>query len=282
MLTELIKCAFNFEIIAFHRFIGDIIGHRDGIGRLFAFIGEIDSAIAVASLRSEERLCKPVFMRDKILHIDRLVHPLIEDCTTNSIDLDHRSILLTGSNMSGKTTFIRAVAINAILAQTLYACFAETYAAPFFRIYSSIRVTDDLSDKTSYFLEEVLIIKEFIAESQNGGPCLFILDEIFKGTNTVERIAAGKGILSYVNGPEHFVFVSTHDTELTHLLEDDGYALYHFCEKITDGQLTFDYKLQAGRLKTRNAIRILELYDYPHEIIADAVRTQLALQNSAS
>ena len=98
---------------------------------------------------------------------------------------------------------------------------------------------------------------------------LFILDEVFKGTNTIERIASAKAILSYLNKKNNLVFVSTHDVELSALLATQ-YELYHFAEAIENNQFYFDHKLKAGALKTSNAIRILELYNYPAEIIEEA------------
>ena len=92
----------------------------------------------------------------------------------------------------------------------------------------------------------------------------------FKGTNTVERISGGKAILSYLNKGNNLVFVSTHDIELTELLETENYELFHFSETIESNELTFDHKLKKGKLKTRNAIKILELYNYPTEIITEA------------
>jgi DNA mismatch repair ATPase MutS len=117
-----------------------------------------------------------------------------------------------------------------------------------------------------------------IEESSNTMNNLFLLDEIFKGTNTIERIAAGKAVLSYLAEFENnIVFVSTHDVELTELLEDK-YDLYHFTEVIQEGQIHFDYKLKKGQLATRNAIRILEINGYPQEIINDAKSTSYTLQ----
>jgi DNA mismatch repair ATPase MutS len=102
----------------------------------------------------------------------------------------------------------------------------------------------------------------------------FVLDEIFKGTNTIERISGGKAILSYLNNSNHIVLVSTHDIELTDLLAQNNYDLYHFSEHIEQEELQFDHLLKKGKLQTRNAIRILELYDYPSEIIFDARTTE--------
>ncbi|MGY0406951.1 MAG: MutS-related protein [Polaribacter sp.] len=115
-----------------------------------------------------------------------------------------------------------------------------------------------------------MAIKELINASLNTAPCLFILDEIFKGTNTVERISGGKAILSFLNKKQHTVLVSTHDIELTELLEEDNFALFHFSEQIKEDALLFDHKIKKGKLKTRNAIKILDLYEYPPEIITEA------------
>ncbi len=270
-LTELVKIFFNLEYIIFYSFIDSIKKERDSIDKLFCFIGEIDAAISTASLRAGNvKNCKPEFVNEKQIFIEKMVHPLIENCVSNDFNLAGKSMLLTGSNMSGKTTFIRTIAVNSILAQTLHFCFAKKYLAPFFKVHSSIRITDDLLDDTSYYLQEVHTIKNLLKASENKNTCLFVLDEIFKGTNTIERVSAGKAILSYLNKENHIVFVSTHDIELTELLENDGYELYHFREQVTNDDLYFDHKLKQGRLTTRNAIKILELKKYPAEVINEA------------
>ncbi|PCH54344.1 MAG: DNA mismatch repair protein MutS [Flavobacteriaceae bacterium] len=272
---ELIKIQFNLEYIIFFSFIDSIIKEKESIEKMFLFIGEIDSAISTASLKSNENLiCTPKFTKNKQIISKDIYHPLINNCIPNNLNLINNSMLLTGSNMSGKTTFIRTVAVNSILAQTLNVCFAKEYSAPFFKVYTSIRVTDDLLDNTSYYLEEVLTVKELVDASKNDENCLFVLDEIFKGTNTIERISGGKAILSFLNKENHIVLVSTHDIELTDLLEKENYELHHFSENIENDELFFDHKLKTGKLKTRNAIKILELYKYPTEIITEARNTE--------
>ena len=270
-LAELIKIQFNFEAIIFYSFIDDIVKKRKSIDELFQFLGEIDSAIAVASLKyKNEFICKPNFVEQKKLNIIGIIHPLIENCISNDINLSNKSLLLTGSNMSGKTTFIRSIALSSITSQTMNIAFAKEFSIPFYKVYSSIRITDDLLENTSYYLREVLTIKSLIEVSDESDPCLFVLDEIFKGTNTIERISGGKAILSYLNKEKDFVCVSTHDIELAEVLDDENLELYHFSEQIKNNVLHFDHKLKKGKLKTRNAIKILELYDYPKELIADA------------
>lgn len=276
LIIELLKIQFMIEYIIFYSFVDSISKEKENIDKLFQFIGEIDSAISVASLKSDKlENCEPKFTTEKHIYTKEIIHPLIENCIANDINLSEKSLLLTGSNMSGKTTFIRTIAINSILAQTLNVCFAKEYSAPFMKVYSSIRITDDLLEDTSYYLKEVLTIKELIEASNDKNPCLFVLDEIFKGTNTIERISGGKAILSFLNKNNHIVLVSTHDIELTDLLVKENYELFHFSELIEKEELIFDHKLKEGKLKTRNAIKILELYKYPTEIITDARKTVL-------
>ncbi len=275
LIIELIKIQFNIESIIFYNFIDDIIKKNESIDKMYSFIGEIDSAISVASVSFENnKICKPKFVDTKEIIIKDMIHPLINDCVPNDIKLQNKSLLLTGSNMSGKTTFIRMVAINSILSQTLNIAFASEFSIPYYKVYSSIRIEDDLLEDTSYYLKEVLTIRDFIEISKAKHPSLFILDEIFKGTNTIERISGGKAILSFLNKENNFVLVSTHDIELTELLVNNGYELFHFSEKIEKDKLLFDHKLKKGKLKTRNAIKILELYGYPKEIISDARKTE--------
>ena len=195
----------------------------------------------------------------------------------NTLTLDGTGLLLTGSNMSGKTTFIRTVMLNALLGETLCTCFAERFTAPYMRLHSSIRISDDITEGTSYYLQEVLTVKRLLEDADRPAACLFVLDELFKGTNTTERIAAGKAVLARLNRGPHIVLAATHDIELAELLRGDGYELHHFREEVADGRLVFDYCLHTGPLTTRNAIRILELYDYPPELIAEAYDTQQKL-----
>ena len=275
LLFEFIKILFNIEYVVFYSFIDSIRDKREDLRKMFHFIGEIDAAISTASLKASElNSCTPTFTKDKEILVEEINHPLIDNCVSNNLHLKNSSLLLTGSNMSGKTTFIRSIAINSILSQTLNICFAKKYQAPYLKLYSSIRIADDLLENTSYYLEEVLTIKNLINSSLDNHPCLFVLDEIFKGTNTIERISGGKAILSYLNKGNNIVLVSTHDIELADLLEKQEFTLHHFSEHIVDDKLTFDYKLTRGKLKSRNAIKILDIYNYPSEIIIDAKETE--------
>lgn len=114
-------------------------------------------------------------------------------------------------------------------------------------------------------------MKELIDNVPSGYRNIFLIDEIFKGTNTAERIASAKAILSYLKKSANLVFVSTHDVELSGLLSED-FDLYHFTETTLDDQMDFDHRLKKGPLTTRNAIKILTMSGYPEEITKEASR----------
>lgn len=268
---ELIKVPFLIEPILLFSVLKSLEDNRKSIEAIFDFIGEIDLAISVASLRTGlENYCIPtVLTADNEMMMKNVYHPLIPNSVTNNLVLDNRSVLLTGSNMSGKTSFIRTIGINTLTAFTINTCFAESFSLMPTRLFSAIRITDDLMNDKSYYFEEVLTIKEMINEANSAEANLFLLDEIFKGTNTVERIAAGKAVLSSLATGNNRVFVSTHDIELADLLIIE-YELYHFSEIIEEGNVGFDYQLKPGKLKNRNAIKILEINDYPTPIIEEA------------
>lgn len=267
-----IKIIFLLEPLMLFNLLKKLWKKKDDIEEIYSFVGEIDVLISIASLRKGlEKYCFPqILEQGTSLSAKGAYHPLIENCIPNSIKVDKRSVLITGSNMSGKTTFIRTIAINAITAMTLNTCFADQVTMPRMKIYSAIRISDDLINDKSYYFEEVLTIKDMIAESQKGTPCIFFLDEIFKGTNTVERVSAGKSVLSWLNKGGNIVFVSTHDMELTELLHEE-YRLYHFSEQVDDKNVDFDYKLKPGKNHNRNAIRILEINGYPESVVQEAV-----------
>ena len=187
--------------------------------------------------------------------------------------------MITGSNMSGKSTFLRTLAINSILAQTIYTCFADEFISPILKQFSSIRIDDNLFDGKSYYFQEVNIMGSLLEQVESPHQNLFILDEVFKGTNTIERIASGKAILSYLNRKENIVVVSTHDIELADML-DNEYDLYHFTETVEKNELHFDHSIKAGQLRTRNAIKILELSNYPVDVIREARQITTTLRTT--
>lgn len=280
-LLEVVKTIFLLEPLLLFGALKRLETKRKEIDDVYSFVGEVDSLVSVASLRTGlDAYCIPrIDEQGKVLSVENMAHPLILACVTNSVSVNDKSILLTGSNMSGKTSFIRAIGINVITGLTLNTCFAHKMVLPRVKVYSAIRISDDLVNDKSYYFEEVLTIKDMLIQSNSQGRNLFLLDEIFKGTNTVERIAAGKAVLSELNKGDDIVFVSTHDIELTDLLKAE-YELYHFSEMVDNNKVDFDYQLKVGKLKNRNAIRILQINGYPDSLIEEAVCISRQLDES--
>ena len=273
MIIEIVKIIFLLEPLFLFGTLKRIDTKRKEIEDVFMFVGEIDAIVSTASLRAGlNSFCLPkIIDAQKRLSAKKVYHPLIENCVKNNLEVNGKSILLTGSNMSGKTSFIRTIALNVITGLTINTCFAEHFIMPKVRTFSAIRISDDLMNDRSYYFEEVMSIKDMINRSKVGNVNLFLLDEIFKGTNTVERISAGKAVLSSLNEENNIVFVSTHDIELADLLRNE-FDLYHFSEIVDHNTVDFDYKLKEGKLKNRNAIRILQINNYPESIITEAIK----------
>ena len=184
--------------------------------------------------------------------------------------MTERGVLLTGSNASGKSTFLKTTAINAILAQTVHTCLADRYSGGLYRIMSSMALRDDLAGGDSYYIVEIKSLKRILNYSADSGrPVLCFVDEVLRGTNTVERIAASTQILKSLAGKNVLCFAATHDIELTHLLEA-YYNNYHFEEEIKEEDVVFNYRLKKGRATTRNAIRLLGVMGYEESIIEEA------------
>ena len=240
---------------------------KEDIAHIFRFVGMLDTLCSIAILR--EKLpywCHPASVSRKGLHTQGIYHPLIKGCVANDLSLSDKSALITGSNMSGKTSFIRTIAVNLISAKALNTCFAHQYEMDLsFRLYSVIHTEDDLLEGKSYFFKEAENVKDALQQGELGN-CLLIFDELFKGTNTTERIAINAATFSKLADAGNIVLASTHDLELAEILKDK-YDLYHFCETVAGNKLSFDYTLKPGVVKEGNAIRILELCNYPKDVI---------------
>ena len=196
-------------------------------------------------------------------------HPLLTHPVKNSIRAD-RGVLLTGSNASGKSTFLKMVAVNAVLAQTIHTCTAESYHAPVFRIFSSMALRDSIQNGESYYIVEIRSLKRILDAAQTEtAPVLSFVDEVLRGTNTVERIAAATQILIHLSESGVLCFTATHDIEMTELLKD-CYDNYHFEETIREDDVLFDYKLRKGTAMTRNAIKMLRMIGYQPQIVQNA------------
>ena len=247
-----------------------IQAHRDHLRDVFRLVGEIDAAISVAHLRAHDKAFVAATVDDSEggIHARGLSHPLlVPDAVGNDLVLVDAGLLITGSNMGGKSTFLRAVGINVVLAQSIGLAVAREYRAPPLCVSSSMQVVDDLGGGISMYRAEVDRIGELIARSERGRQ-LFLLDEVFRGTNANERIAAGVAVLRYL-AKQSLVIAATHDREMCEALEG-ALTMGHFTEIVEGDDVQFDYTLRPGVLQSTNALALLERAGYPESILAEA------------
>ncbi|MCI8464279.1 MAG: hypothetical protein HFI63_00230 [Lachnospiraceae bacterium] len=261
----------HLDLILFRQ-MAETIRHQGQIlERLMETMGRLELALCIASFRElAEEFCIPAFHQtpEKTLSCEGIYHPLVENAVANSIKTD-RPVLITGSNASGKSTFLKTIGVNAILAQSIYTVTAASYEADFFRVYSSMALSDSLETKESYYMVEIKSLKRILDAISGETPVLCFVDEVLRGTNTVERISASSKILESMAGKNVLCFAATHDIELTALLEGP-YVNYHFEEQVEAGDVSFSYRLESGRAGSRNAIRLLGIMGYEERIIKDA------------
>lgn len=246
---------------------------RDELFAIHECVGRIDAAIAVASYRrSAETWCEPSLCFDAgepaRLEADGLVHPLLRRPVPNTLVLDG-PLLLTGSNASGKSTLSKAAALCAVMAQAIATAPCVAYTAAAFHVYTSIALTDDLLAGESYFITELKAFRRILAAVERGERVFCVIDEVLRGTNTVERIAASSTLLQHLAAPPTLCVAATHDIELCTLLAED-YTMAHFEEVLTGGAVTFDYRLRPGPACTRNAIRLLEYLGFSPALTREA------------
>ena len=273
-----LKILFMVDMIKFYSMLKYVDGREAEIEDMFAAMGELDALIAIASFReflpyycvpelsdSPSESCSQEHIS---FRAENMYHPLIPDPVANSIHI-HQGVLVTGSNASGKSTFLKTLALNAILAQTIHTCTCHAYQSVYLKVMTSMALRDNLEGGESYFIVEIKSLQRILKECEKKQPVLCIVDEVLRGTNTIERIAASSQILRSLCKPHVLPLAATHDIELSYILED-CYSNYHFEEEIRDHDVVFNYLLKQGRATTRNAIRLLEIIGYDPEIIKDA------------
>lgn len=271
LFLDYIRMLTHMDLIKFSAMMKTMQKHQEEILGLMKIFGYLDAMISIASFRKS----LPYFSVPEIKKEDRaflkvknLYHPLLSQPVANSIEAD-KGILVTGSNASGKSTFLKNIAVNTILAQTVYTVTASEYQAPYFKVMTSMALRDDLERGESYFIVEIRSLKRILEEAEKEECLLCIIDEVLRGTNTIERIGASSRILADLERTHVLPFAATHDIELSYILED-LYENYHFEEEVKEHEVVFNYLLKKGRVTTRNAIRLLEMTGYKRSLSEEA------------
>lgn len=264
-----LNIAFLAELVACTRALKNFSHVRAMLQSTWELLGSIDAAVAVAScLERCPDHCLPDVSDKSRIDIRDGYHPLLARPVRNSLCLDGRSALITGSNMAGKTTMIKMVGTNIIFGRTLGFCLASRATIPSSRVMASIRSEHSVESGKSHYFGEIETLRSFIECARNRSCRVFVIDELFSGTNTIERIAIARAVLEQLCTDAQ-VLVTTHDVELQQDLSGD-YDLFHFQEN-PDIEGYFDYRLMSGAATERNAIRLLGRMDFPNEVVARAM-----------
>lgn len=263
-----IKLVFMIDYVLFHLIQRSYFKYQEEVMTCYDYISILDNHYSIAMYQHTlTHYCYPKINHNiNGLQMKSIIHPLLdeENAIANTIDISNH-ILLTGSNASGKSTFMKAVALNLILAQSIQTATAHSFIYQPGYAMTSMANADDVLSGDSYFMSELKSIRRLFNTHQCNKIYCFI-DEIFKGTNTTERIAASESVLSYLDNQKAYqVIAATHDVELSTLLENT-YNNYHFNESIQENSIFFDYKIKPGKANTRNAIELLRITQFPIDI----------------
>lgn len=272
IFMDYVRMLFHVDIIRFNQMLNTLRTNRDHLMNVYETIGYLDSMLCIASYRDYLKgdYCVPRLHNNKApeLNLINVYHPLIKNPVKNTM-MQNQSALLTGSNASGKSTFLKTVAINGIFAQTMNTCLCSVYEGSFFRIYSSMALQDNIFNNESYYIVEIKSLKRILDQVNPKIPTLCFVDEVLRGTNTLERISASAEILYTLAKHNVLCLAATHDIELTHILEKQ-FSNYHFQEEVVDNDVLFDYKLYKGRAVSKNAIKLLKIIGYDDKLIKAA------------
>ncbi|HSH36652.1 MutS-related protein, partial [Schnuerera sp.] len=226
-------------------------------------IGEIESLISFSVLNNiNNHIVFPKIVDGKSRIVaEEIGHPLInmEDRVDNDIKIDDEIFIITGSNMSGKTTFLRTIGINLVLAYNGAGVCAKSMELTLLDLITSMRIVDDLRGGISTFYAEILRIKRIIDRAETQDNMIFLIDEIFTGTNSVDRILGAKNVIGNLNKDNIIGMITTHDLELCALDSRKRIRNFYFEDKYDDKTLRFDYKIKSGKSTSTNAKNLMNL-----------------------
>ena len=239
--------------------------HQKEAQEAINLLGELEVAISLLRhKRDVELVCHPSFKQEVGIKGKGIYHPLLTDPVANDVCFE-KNMVISGDNASGKSTYLKMVAINCILAQGLGFAYGESLELSYGHVMTSMDVSDDIEVGDSYFITESKTILRMIESLEKSGFHYFFIDELFKGTNTIERIGSGLGIVRWLSRHDCLYMISSHDIELvaaSGAVNDN----YHFDSRYVDGEIVFDYQIKQGAAVTKNAVNTLKSLHFPSEI----------------
>ena len=239
--------------------------HQKEAQEAINLLGELEVPISLLRhKRDVELVCHPYFKKEGGIKGKGIYHPLLTDPVANDVRFE-KNMVISGDNASGKSTYLKMVAINCILAQGLGFAYGESLELSYGHVMTSMDVSDDIEVGDSYFITESKTILRMIESLEKSGFHYFFIDELFKGTNTIERIGSGLGIVRWLSRHDCLYMISSHDIELvaaSGAVNDN----YHFDSRYVDGEIVFDYQIKQGAAVTKNAVNTLKSLHFPSEI----------------
>ncbi|HEY4238637.1 MAG TPA: hypothetical protein VGM88_02435 [Kofleriaceae bacterium] len=267
-LLSLIQAVFLVRIIALAAAVDELERQRAALRRVHERLGRIDALLSIATLRRQRADATVPILAAGPAQLDArgLVHPAIDGAVGNDLALDGQGLVITGSNMAGKSTFLRALGLGAVLAQSIHTVFG-TWRGSVFRIAAAMRARDDTASGTSTYAAEVAAIGGIIAEADAaraaGVPLLAVLDEPFRGTNPTARVPIVVGVLEYL-GDAGLCAAATHDLDVAAQLSPRFLRVFFR----DPGDAGGGYRLHAGTAPTTNAVALLRRAGYPEALVA--------------
>ncbi len=276
MVRGLLNTLVFLDLHVAEALLARVVPNREILLDGLSALAELEALCSLACFSAEQPVaCYPHPVNETNVAIEDGRHPLIpeQDVAPNSVRLtaDTRTWVITGPNAAGKSTFLRMVGVNVLLAQVGAAVVAREMAWSPARLITDVRNRDDLAKHESYFLSEVRRLRRLVLDSEGRTPVLGLIDEPFRGTNSQERTAAGIALLEHLTASRNLFLIATHEETLAQIAANTASAQnHHFQEHLHEGSITFDYLLRPGPANTRTALRILEQEGYPGSLLERA------------
>jgi len=269
LVRLLLNVLFPYDVFVFSKFIRISSVIKENIPIWLNHFNRLELFLSLgnfARLNPDFTFPEIVKNQEGVFHAFELGHPLIERdlkiCNDFSLKKENEIVLITGSNMSGKSTFIKTIGINLCLAYSGAPVNADKMTLSVFELFTCIKISDSVSDGISYFYAEVKKLKQLLDELKTAGrrEIFYLIDEIFKGTNNRERLEGSREFIKTISGLNGTGFITTHDLELVNLASEiHTICNYHFREEIVDSRMEFDYKIHEGPCPTTNALKIMKM-----------------------
>jgi hypothetical protein len=265
MMNLLVNGLFLYDLQCVYRLEKWRETHGEKLVNWLAAIRDTEVLISMATWHANHpSFSFPIIQDEFQIHAEEIGHPLLQpdECVSNTVAIGnpHRVLIITGANMAGKSTFLRTLGVNLVLALNGAPVCAKSFQCPIVDLRSGMRTADSLKDHQSYFYAELTRLKSIVDELQSGKPLLILLDEILKGTNSTDKQAGSMALVQQLLNHSCLALIATHDLALGKLEEDYPNRVANYCfEPTMEGdKLSFDYKLQPGVAQKMNATFLMK------------------------